>query len=42
MMNPQIAYMRRYMRQHALVVICLPSFNTVRENVANEIEQTRV
>ena len=39
MTNPAIAYMRRYMRRHALVVICLPSLDTVRENVAGEIGQ---
>lgn len=37
--NRDIAYMRRYMRRHALIVVCLPPFEVVRENVASEIEQ---
>jgi len=39
MSNPDIAYMRRYMRRHALVIVCLPPYPTVQENVASEIEQ---
>lgn len=39
MLNPQISYMRRYLRRHAMVIICLPSFDVVKTNVASEIEQ---
>jgi len=37
--NPDISYMRRYLRKHAVVIICLPPFGVVQENVASEIEQ---
>jgi hypothetical protein len=39
MTNPDIAYMRRYLRKHALIIVCLPPLGVVRENVASEIEQ---
>lgn len=39
MTNPGISRMRRYMRKHAVIVLCLPPLSVVRENVAGEIEQ---
>lgn len=37
--NPAISQMRRYMRKHAMVVVCLPAYHVVQENVASEIAQ---
>jgi hypothetical protein len=39
MSNRELAYMRRHLRRNALVIICLPPLETVRENVAGEIGQ---
>lgn len=37
--NEELAKMRRYMRQHALVIICCPPLDTVKANVLNENDQ---
>lgn len=39
MTNPKLGHMRRYLREHALVIVCLPPLEVVKQNVANEIEQ---
>jgi len=39
MANENIAYMRRYLRRHATIIVCLPPFGVVQENVASEIAQ---
>jgi len=36
--NPEIAYMRKFLRQNALVIICLPPFQVVQENVSADPE----
>lgn len=37
--NPAIAHMRRYLRRHALVILCLPPLETVRQNVTGDFDQ---
>lgn len=39
MMNPRMAEMRKQLRRDGLIIVCLPPFSVVQENVASEIEQ---
>ncbi len=36
MTNEKLGYMRKHLRQNALVIVCLPPFRVVQENVADE------
>lgn len=39
MTNANIAFMRRYLRKHALVIVSLPPFQEVHKNVTSEVGQ---
>lgn len=37
--NPELSQMRKFFRQHALIIVCLPPLEVVKDNVASEVEQ---
>jgi hypothetical protein len=40
MQNKELAYMRKFFRDHVLLIVCIPPFEVVRANVTREADQT--
>lgn len=41
MKNKELAYLRRFFRDHILLIVCLPPIGVVRENITNDPNQMR-